>query len=93
MLHMIKMLTNNIRITLIAPKGEVCEAQCDWVVVLFVVGDHVRLHVATAANDFAFDADPVFFGVVTVFARGFDGNVFEFFDGSDIFSRNAVRTF
>jgi hypothetical protein len=59
----------------------------------FVMHNHVGLYVSTAADNFAFQANPVFFSVTAVLARSCDRKVLEFFDWGNVFPCDTVRTF
>jgi len=91
MLHMVQMLANHIRVTFIAPKTEICKAEGERMQGLFVVSHHMGLDISTASNLLAHQADPILFGMATIFAWCTNCNVFKFFDWRDIHSWHAMR--
>ena len=87
---MVKQLRGHIRVTFVAPVGEVSEAQSDGVFLLLVMGHHVRLNESATANVLASQTDPVFFSVPTDKARSIHSDVLEFGYIQYVF-RRAVR--
>ena len=82
---MIKQFRGHIRVTFVAPEREVSEAQSDGVLLILVMGHHMRLNVSATANVLASQTHPVLFGVPTDKAGRVYSNVLEFGDIQYVF--------